>query len=93
MSRGTDVRLRRARTLTVISQNPFKKGEMEAEHSSTTAKQSVFAVAKLKWTASLPRMKDGGRPPMHVDGVSKGKKNLQMVLESTHSRAENQASV
>ena len=47
---------------------------MEAEQSSTAAEQRAFAVAKLKRAASLPRMKDGRRPPMHVDGVSEGEK-------------------
>lgn len=36
--------------------------------------QRLQAVAKLKRAASLPRMKDGRRPPMHVDGVSEGER-------------------
>ncbi|KDQ10107.1 hypothetical protein BOTBODRAFT_178478 [Botryobasidium botryosum FD-172 SS1] len=34
----------------------------------------AVAVAKLKRAASLPRMKDGRRPPMHGDAVSEGEK-------------------
>ncbi|KAG5648513.1 hypothetical protein DXG03_003124 [Asterophora parasitica] len=34
----------------------------------------MAAVAKLKRAASLPRMKDGRRPPMHTDAVSEGEK-------------------
>jgi len=47
---------------------------MEAEQTSSAAEQRAFAVAKLRRAASLPRMKDGRRPPMHVDGVSEGEK-------------------
>lgn len=47
---------------------------MESEQPSTAAEQRAFAVAKLKRAASLPRMKDGRRPPMHVEGVSEGEK-------------------
>ncbi|KAF8326567.1 uncharacterized protein EI90DRAFT_3127766 [Cantharellus anzutake] len=35
----------------------------------------AVAVAKLKRAASLPRMKDGRRPPMHDDAVSEGDKS------------------
>ncbi|KAH9013745.1 hypothetical protein EDB85DRAFT_2076558 [Lactarius pseudohatsudake] len=38
-------------------------------------KQRAFAVAKLKRAASLPRMKDGRRPPMHVEAVSEGERS------------------
>lgn len=38
------------------------------------AEQRMAAVAKLKRAASLPRMKDGRRPPMHVEAVSEGEK-------------------
>ncbi|KAA1476793.1 hypothetical protein DENSPDRAFT_530533 [Dentipellis sp. KUC8613] len=41
----------------------------------SAAEQRAFAVAKLKRAASLPRMKDGRRPPMHVEGVSEGEKS------------------
>jgi serine/arginine repetitive matrix protein 2 len=41
----------------------------------TAAEQRAFAVAKLKRAASLPRMKDGRRPPMHVEAVSEGEKS------------------
>ena len=47
---------------------------MEGEQTSSPAQQRAFAVARLKRAASLPRMKDGRRPPMHVDGVSEGEK-------------------
>jgi serine/arginine repetitive matrix protein 2 len=47
---------------------------MEAEPSSSAAEKRAVAVAKLRRAASLPRMKDGRRPPMHVDGVSEGEK-------------------
>ena len=39
---------------------------------SSIAEQRATAVAKLKRAASLPRMKDGRRPPMHVEAVSEG---------------------
>lgn len=55
---------------------------MEVEQSSTAAEQRAFAVAKLKRAASLPRMKDGRRPPMHVDGVSEGEKTPANGAES-----------
>ena len=42
---------------------------------STAAEQRAFAVAKLKRAASLSRMKDGWRPPMHVEALSKGEKS------------------
>jgi serine/arginine repetitive matrix protein 2 len=42
---------------------------------TTAAEQRAFAVAKLKRAASLPRMKDGRRPPMHVEAVSEGEKS------------------
>ncbi|KAH9911831.1 uncharacterized protein B0H18DRAFT_891602 [Fomitopsis serialis] len=42
--------------------------------SSTVAEQRATAVAKLKRAASLPRMKDGRRPPMHVEAVSEGER-------------------
>jgi serine/arginine repetitive matrix protein 2 len=45
---------------------------------SSAAEQRAFAVAKLKRAASLPRMKDGRRPPMpmHVEAVSEGERSL-----------------
>jgi serine/arginine repetitive matrix protein 2 len=43
--------------------------------ASTPAEQRAFAVAKLKRAASLPRMKDGRRPPMHVEAVSEGERS------------------
>ncbi|KAJ7647269.1 hypothetical protein FB45DRAFT_892924 [Roridomyces roridus] len=48
---------------------------MEPESSmSEQREQRMLAVAKLKRAASLPRMKDGRRPPMHVEAVSEGEK-------------------
>jgi serine/arginine repetitive matrix protein 2 len=47
--------------------------EQDADQTSA-AEQRAFAVAKLKRAASLPRMKDGRRPPMHADGVSDGER-------------------
>ncbi|RPD63643.1 hypothetical protein L227DRAFT_357362 [Lentinus tigrinus ALCF2SS1-6] len=44
------------------------------DHSSA-AEQRATAVAKLKRAASLPRMKDGRRPPMHVEAVSEGERS------------------
>ncbi|EGN99792.1 hypothetical protein SERLA73DRAFT_152020 [Serpula lacrymans var. lacrymans S7.3] len=44
------------------------------DESTSAAEQRAFAVAKLKRAASLPRMKDGRRPPMHVEAVSEGEK-------------------
>ncbi|KAF9566693.1 hypothetical protein CPC08DRAFT_681970 [Agrocybe pediades] len=41
---------------------------------TSRAEQRMLAVAKLKRAASLPRMKDGRRPPMHVEAVSEGEK-------------------
>ncbi|KAH7888569.1 hypothetical protein F5I97DRAFT_721338 [Phlebopus sp. FC_14] len=40
----------------------------------SVAEQRANAVAKLRRAASLPRMKDGRRPPMHVEAVSDGEK-------------------
>lgn len=36
------------------------------------AEQRQLAVEKLKRAASLPRMKDGRRPPIHVENISEG---------------------
>ncbi|KZT04583.1 uncharacterized protein LAESUDRAFT_657435 [Laetiporus sulphureus 93-53] len=41
---------------------------------SSVAEQRATAIAKLKRAASLPRMKDGRRPPMHVEAVSEGER-------------------
>ena len=38
------------------------------------SEQRMLAVARLKRAASLPRMKDGRRPPMHPEAVSEGEK-------------------
>ena len=42
--------------------------------AAAVAEQRANAVAKLRRAASLPRMKDGRRPPMHGEagGVSEG---------------------
>jgi len=45
----------------------------------------MLAVAKLKRAASLPRMKDGRRPPMHVEAVSEGEKAQQSEEEKAAS--------
>ncbi|KAH8078041.1 hypothetical protein BXZ70DRAFT_688395 [Cristinia sonorae] len=42
----------------------------------SVAEQRATAVAKLKRAASLPRMKDGRRPPMHVEAVSEGERQM-----------------
>ncbi|KAF8161167.1 hypothetical protein B0H34DRAFT_795996 [Crassisporium funariophilum] len=49
------------------------------------AEQRMLAVAKLKRAASLPRMKDGRRPPMHNEAVSEGEK-----APSEEERAESE---
>ncbi|KAF9222547.1 hypothetical protein BS17DRAFT_167647 [Gyrodon lividus] len=41
---------------------------------ASVAEQRANAVAKLRRAASLPRMKDGRRPPMHIEAVSDGEK-------------------
>ena len=48
-----------------------------AEHDTqpSKAEQRQLAVEKLRRAASLPRMKDGRRPPMHVEAVSEGEKS------------------
>ncbi|TFK44780.1 hypothetical protein BDQ12DRAFT_594313 [Crucibulum laeve] len=47
---------------------------VDREQQPSRAEQRMLAVAKLKRAASLPRMKDGRRPPMHVEAVSEGEK-------------------
>ena len=42
---------------------------------STPAEQRAFAVAKIRRATSLPRMKDGRRPRMHVEAVSEGERS------------------
>ncbi|KAG6832618.1 hypothetical protein H0H92_014454 [Tricholoma furcatifolium] len=49
---------------------------MEQEQQPSLAEQRMALAAKLKRAASLPRMKDGRRPPMHADSVSEGEKAL-----------------
>lgn len=46
----------------------------DQETDMTKAEQRSAAVAKLRRAASLPRMKDGRRLPMHVEAVSEGEK-------------------
>ena len=41
---------------------------------ASVAEQRANAVAKLRRAASLPRMKDGRRPPMHIEAVSDGER-------------------
>ncbi|KAH0827518.1 hypothetical protein J3R83DRAFT_4231 [Lanmaoa asiatica] len=57
---------------------------------ASAAEQRANAVAKLRRAASLPRMKDGRRPPMHIEAVSDGEKfqaeDEQDVIEPTQDR-------
>lgn len=46
----------------------------EPDSLATKAEQRAHLVAKLRRAASLPRMKDGRRPPMHNDAVSESEK-------------------
>lgn len=48
--------------------------ESQPPRAPSRAEQRMAAVAKLRRAASLPRMKDGRRPPMHVEAVSEGEK-------------------
>ena len=61
------------------------------EPPPSIAEQRATAVAKLKRAASLPRMKDGRRPPMHVEAVSEGergdKQDEESALESDSGKA------
>ena len=41
----------------------------------SAAEARATAIAKLKRAASLPRMKDGRRPPMHIEGYSEGERS------------------
>ena len=60
--------------------------------AASVAEQRANAVAKLRRAASLPRMKDGRRPPMHVEAVSDGEKfqadELQPEAPLPQSQAE-----
>ncbi|KAM6502207.1 hypothetical protein JOM56_002184 [Amanita muscaria] len=47
---------------------------METIPQPSPSEQRMQAVARLKRAASLPRMKDGRRPPMHPEAVSEGEK-------------------
>lgn len=64
------------------------------EPPPSVAEQRATAVAKLKRAASLPRMKDGRRPPMHVEAVSEGERgdkqddDTESALESDSGKAE-----
>jgi serine/arginine repetitive matrix protein 2 len=51
----------------------------------TAADVRAVAVARLKRAASLPRMKDGRRPPMHDDAVSEGDKGNNAEGAMSHS--------
>ena len=52
------------------------------------AEQRATAVAMLRRAASLPRMKDGRRPPMHVEAVSEGERNEKPDEESAQDSDE-----
>ncbi|PFH51554.1 hypothetical protein AMATHDRAFT_47067 [Amanita thiersii Skay4041] len=47
---------------------------MDPSHHPSPSEQRMLAVARLKRAASLPRMKDGRRPPMHPEAMSEGEK-------------------
>ncbi|CDO77634.1 hypothetical protein BN946_scf184946.g28 [Trametes cinnabarina] len=53
---------------------------------SSAAEQRATAVAKLKRAASLPRMKDGRRPPMHVEAVSEGERSQSEERKETEGQ-------
>jgi len=60
---------------------------------TSRAEQRMLAVAKLKRAASLPRMKDGRRPPMHVEAVSEGEKAQSEEERGTGSGVDANASI
>ena len=72
-----------------LSRSPFPSSTMDNDPPSV-AEQRANAVAKLRRAASLPRMKDGRRPPMHIEAVSDGEKlhqeDEQDVVEPTNDR-------
>jgi hypothetical protein len=53
----------------------------------TPAEQRAFAVAKIRRATSLPRMKDGRRPRMHVEAVSEGERS-QLDLQDPGADAQ-----
>ncbi|PPQ63472.1 hypothetical protein CVT24_005129 [Panaeolus cyanescens] len=55
------------------------------DNPSSRAEKRMAAVAMLKRAASLPRMKDGRRPPMHVEAMSEGEK-----AQSEEERAQSE---
>ena len=58
---------------------------------NAVAEQRANAVAKLRRAASLPRMKDGRRPPMHGEqgGVSEGEPiSSTTIPEATELKSE-----
>ena len=59
---------------------------------SSAAEQRATAVAKLKRAASLPRMKDGRRPPMHVEAVSEGERSQGEDRNDSEERSGRSAS-
>lgn len=67
-----------------------QQAPMDNEPASA-AEQRANAVAKLRRAASLPRMKDGRRPPMHIEAVSDGEKfqaeDEQDLIEPTIDRS------
>jgi serine/arginine repetitive matrix protein 2 len=67
---------------------------MEQPTAAEQREQRAFLAAKLKRAASLPRMKDGRRPPMHVDGVSEGeseKRDEHNELDTPPADGQDQA--
>uniref|UniRef100_A0A0W0FH86 SEC7 domain-containing protein n=1 Tax=Moniliophthora roreri TaxID=221103 RepID=A0A0W0FH86_MONRR len=52
--------------------------------------QRMLAVAKLKRAASLPRLKDGRRPPMHNEAV---KRQVEVAAENNEDTGEAEAEV
>ncbi|KAG6845877.1 hypothetical protein H0H87_000683 [Tephrocybe sp. NHM501043] len=64
---------------------------MEQDQQPSKAEQRMALAAKLKRAASLPRMKDGRRPPMHADAVSEGEK-IHNVAEGLVDESNPQAS-
>ncbi|KAG6886146.1 hypothetical protein C0993_000664 [Termitomyces sp. T159_Od127] len=67
---------------------------MEQDQQPSLAEQRMALAAKLKRAASLPRMKDGRRPPMHSDAVSEGEKACngeEVPAKENNTQASDQA--
>lgn len=60
----------------------------EQDSQPSKAEQRQLAVEKLRRAASLPRMKDGRRPPMHVEAVSEGEKPSPDVPDEKKSPSQ-----